>query len=260
MHPLTTATNISGPAAALYAQVVSDLTAVRCTKCANVLPRSAFSKCLRRKTGLQAWCNNCKRPEKTKLNLQEAERLRIIEHKKCTKCKELLPYDSFHRTEQRTTLGLQGQCKNCKNQWQSIWNHSDTGRKCKNRWAKNNWKDNEKYRVRHYERAIERYTTDPKYKMTKLLRNRLGHALKRAVNGKLPKKYTNTLKLLGCDMSFFMKHIQKQFKPGMTWENQGKIWHIDHRVPCASFDLTDPEQQRTCFHFPICNRYLLKTT
>ena len=49
-------------------------------------------------------------------------------------------------------------------------------------------------------------------------------------------------------MSFFMKHIEKQFKPGMSWENHGK-WHIDHVKPCASFDLTQSEQQKACFSY-----------
>lgn len=35
----------------------------------------------------------------------------------------------------------------------------------------------------------------------------------------------------------------------MTWENYGPIWHIDHIKPCASFDLTNPEQQKICFHW-----------
>lgn len=34
----------------------------------------------------------------------------------------------------------------------------------------------------------------------------------------------------------------------MTWDNLGE-WQIDHRKPCVSFDLTDPEQQRACFHY-----------
>ena len=27
------------------------------------------------------------------------------------------------------------------------------------------------------------------------------------------------------------------------------LWHIDHILPCASFDLTDTEQQKRCFHY-----------
>ena len=49
-------------------------------------------------------------------------------------------------------------------------------------------------------------------------------------------------------MEFFMKYIEAQFKPGMTWERYGE-WHVDHIRPCASFDLTDPKQQKICFHY-----------
>ncbi len=28
-----------------------------------------------------------------------------------------------------------------------------------------------------------------------------------------------------------------------------RTWHIDHRVPCAKFDLTKKEEQEKCFHY-----------
>jgi hypothetical protein len=34
----------------------------------------------------------------------------------------------------------------------------------------------------------------------------------------------------------------------MTWDNYGE-WHMDHIQPCASFDQTDPEQQKICWHY-----------
>jgi hypothetical protein len=34
----------------------------------------------------------------------------------------------------------------------------------------------------------------------------------------------------------------------MSWENYGK-WHIDHIIPCSSFNLSLPEEQRNCFHY-----------
>jgi len=56
------------------------------------------------------------------------------------------------------------------------------------------------------------------------------------------------LDLLGCTVEELRAHLEKQFKRGMSWSNYGR-WHIDHIRPCASFDLTDPEQQRICFHY-----------
>ena len=45
-----------------------------------------------------------------------------------------------------------------------------------------------------------------------------------------------------------MKHLQNQFKPGMTRDNYG-LWHVDHIIPCASFDLTKLSEQEKCFHY-----------
>lgn len=54
--------------------------------------------------------------------------------------------------------------------------------------------------------------------------------------------------LLGCTLAEARVHIERQFLPGMTWENHG-AWHIDHLRPIASFDLTDPEQVRAAAHY-----------
>jgi hypothetical protein len=63
-------------------------------------------------------------------------------------------------------------------------------------------------------------------------------------------KTKKTLELLGCSWQEARDHIQSQFKEGMTWENHGFYgWHIDHIIPCSSFDLTDLEQQKKCFHY-----------
>lgn len=36
---------------------------------------------------------------------------------------------------------------------------------------------------------------------------------------------------LGCSLEEFVAHIEQQFRPGMCWQNRGKVWEIDHRVP-----------------------------
>lgn len=57
-----------------------------------------------------------------------------------------------------------------------------------------------------------------------------------------------TMELLGCSLPNFMLHIQKQFKLGMNWNNRN-LWHIDHILPCASFDMTNDAHVRQCFHY-----------
>ncbi len=57
-----------------------------------------------------------------------------------------------------------------------------------------------------------------------------------------------TAKLIGCSWQHLRKWLEFWMQPGMTWENYGE-WHVDHKKPCAKFDLIDPEQQRQCFHY-----------
>lgn len=39
--------------------------------------------------------------------------------------------------------------------------------------------------------------------------------------------------LMGYSLDEFIAHIEKQFINGMTWDNQGSVWHLDHIYPCA---------------------------
>jgi len=58
------------------------------------------------------------------------------------------------------------------------------------------------------------------------------------------------MELIGCSVEVLWSHIESQFTTGMTKENYGVHgWHIDHIIPCDSFDFSDPEQQKQCFHY-----------
>jgi len=88
------------------------------------------------------------------------------------------------------------------------------------------------------------------YKMKAVLRCRIKAAISRITIQNFKYKYSSSVKLLGASIPDVVKHLEKQFKPGMTWENYGKDgWHIDHIRPCASFDLSKLEEQKKCFHY-----------
>ena len=82
---------------------------------------------------------------------------------------------------------------------------------------------------------------------TRAIRNLSGRYREICRSNNLRKNET-TIQSLGCSGKFFANHIEKQFKPGMTWENYGK-WHIDHIKPWASIDINDIEQVKKCRHY-----------
>ena len=60
----------------------------------------------------------------------------------------------------------------------------------------------------------------------------------------------STVRMFGCNILQLRHHIEKQFKVYMTMNNHGKGgWHLDHRVPCKAFDLSNPLHQRVCFWY-----------
>ena len=62
------------------------------------------------------------------------------------------------------------------------------------------------------------------------------------------RKADKTENIVGCTIEFLRTHLESNFQAGMSWANRN-LWHIDHKKPCAAFDLTDPEQQKACFHY-----------
>lgn len=97
---------------------------------------------------------------------------------------------------------------------------------------------------RKLNRKLERMSTDIHFKLTENLRCRTRYALKKS------SKCASTKTLIGCSVEELKQYLESKFQPGMSWDNWSpRGWHIDHIRPCSSFDLSDPDQQRQCFHY-----------
>ncbi len=83
---------------------------------------------------------------------------------------------------------------------------------------------------------------DISFRIACRLRGRVYMALKGNI------KRGKTIELLGCDIPTLKQHLASKFTEGMSFENYG-AWHIDHIIPCASFDLTKEEEQKKCLHY-----------
>lgn len=86
--------------------------------------------------------------------------------------------------------------------------------------------------------------SDPAFLVADRLRRRINSAL----SSQQARKSGGLIDVSGCSPAELAAHIEKQFLPGMSWENR-RQWHIDHIVPCSAFDLTDPSQQAVAFHY-----------
>ena len=117
--------------------------------------------------------------------------------------------------------------------------------KCKEfrkNWVKNNPEKKKAVDRKYYSRH---YKAGDNFKLAKTCRNRIADALR----DQGLKKTDRAAELLQMEIPEFRIYIQGQFRPGMTWGNHGPVWHLDHIIPCASFDLTDKLQRQVCFHW-----------
>lgn len=107
-------------------------------------------------------------------------------------------------------------------------------------WRVKNWDHVLEYKKQYHQKRLE----DPEYKILHNLRSRMYHALMKN------QKSEDTKTLIGCTIPELRAHIDDQMVEGMSWDNYSKFgWHIDHIKPCSSFDLSDTEQQKQCFHY-----------
>lgn len=166
----------------------------------------------------------------------------------CTRCGDVKPATTeFFHVKKDNKYGLRLLCKPCKKE---IDRERYEQNREKMRMMNKEWVAQNRDRIRDYNN--KRYHEDPNVRMTKILRRRIHSALQDTQAC----KSSSSMDLLGCTIEECRKHLEGQFQEGMTWDNYGnpngdhtECWHIDHIRPCSSFDLTDSEQQKECFHY-----------
>ncbi len=84
-------------------------------------------------------------------------------------------------------------------------------------------------------RRKDRRARDPLQRVLDSQRTRLAVALK----GYRVKKRNSTFGSFGYDVQALVAHLTPMLRPGMTWGNYGKVWHIDHIRPVSDFDFTE---------------------
>lgn len=199
-----------------------------CPTCKVEKTIDQYNKNKLRKDGIQRECRECchlhnSKHYHTKKSVRINENLKF-EHKVCLNCNNELPFEHFNKIK-LGRFGLRSTCKVC-----------DSIRDKK-------YRNNNKEKLNQYKKIKK--ATDPQFKLKQILRLRLLDALKR---NNTTKRHS-ALELVGCTIEQAKQHLELQFRLNMTWSNHGDIWEIDHIKPCSSYDLTDIEQQKQCFHY-----------
>jgi hypothetical protein len=77
---------------------------------------------------------------------------------------------------------------------------------------------------------------DPIFRLKMRMSSRLRISLTaKRVAGKAGRSW---LALVDYTLEDLRKHLERQFRKGMTWENYGRVWHVDHVVPLKAFAIT----------------------
>ena len=191
-----------------------------CVKCSVEKPLSEFR--IRKDKGYhRRECKQCARDEDKKWKLKNSEKLKAQAKK--------------HYNENKEYYAIK----------YKIWveDNREHTRKYAKEYRKNNH-EKELKRCREYQK--NKYKTDINYKLRMLI----GGRIRRVLNHSRTNKGNKSIELLGCSLPFLKEYIENLFQKEMSWDkfHNGEI-HIDHKIPCASFDLTDLNQQRECFHY-----------
>lgn len=196
-----------------------------CVVCNEGKPFTSFNKCSARKSGLRSECRDC----------QKAYRKEYYEANR----EEALEYNKINADKIKTR--------------QKKRYHADKEYREKSLKANRERRRLEDAKVLQRKNEKFRRDTNPNYKLGGALRNRIRGELNKLKKLNIDvNKCAKSIDLLGCSLSDYKTYIESLWEEGMNWENHGfgdTCWHIDHIKPCSFFDLTDPLQQRECFHF-----------
>lgn len=166
--------------------------------------------------------------------------------KTCSKCKKFLSFDNFYKCH-TVKSGYSSACKECNNISSAKWK------------AENE----EFYRESTRARSLKQYyklkelglvANKPRQPRSdeKIINEKIGRNCRSRIRQSLKGIYRagGSEELLGCTFDIARKHIESLFTDGMNWDNWNYYgWHLDHIIPICSFNLSNPEEQKRCFHY-----------
>jgi len=158
-----------------------------------------------------------------------------VELKRCSRCEGWKSLDNY-TVETRRADGLHYNCKQCLAEYRHERLEHDKAYRKANRDKVNKWDKNSRDR--------KKANPDDVY-IQRRIRENVARRMRHLLHGQ---KSQHTVELLGCSADFLKSHLEGTWSEGMSWDNYG-VWHIDHRIPCAAFDQSDPTERAACWNY-----------
>ncbi|KKM79486.1 hypothetical protein LCGC14_1349430 [marine sediment metagenome] len=177
--------------------------------------------------------------------------------KKCTKCKKSKAIEKFYWRNKSIDL-RRSDCKECVKCRRKKYcqKYKDRVKECDKLYRENNRESRAEYDRRYYQenrkKILERkkqYGKNSRLIINKYLRNRKNtdpiFKLKHNVSAyiliclKHNKAGRHWETLVNYTITDLTSHLENQFTAGMSWDNYGSKWHIDHCTPISWFDNTE---------------------
>lgn len=212
----------------------------RCTKCNELKSIDDFHRDARKRDGRVAVCKQCQslyaaeHYNRNKEKYQKMRREYYLENKE-TMITSQRNYYAANKNQRALTA----------KEWQR--NNPEKVKAAQKKYkekfpdvasiATKKWKAQNPEKVKAIRRKYYlKYKTKPSFRMSGRISNGIRYSL-----GKGGKANSHWEDLVGFTAEQLVKHLEKQFKPGMTWENYGSYWQIDHIIPIAAFNFATPE-------------------
>ena len=154
--------------------------------------------------------------------------------KRCCKCGIEKPIIEFSRQNRRKCV-VKDKCIQCR--------HNESA----NRWYVNNKEKaleiGKRWELSHPE-TVKKNSRAKNARRRNTVKGKLSHCVSSAIHSSLKKGTKGNRHwelLVSYTIDQLKQHLEKQFTEGMTWENYGRVWHIDHKIPIAVFNYEKPE-------------------
>ena len=219
-----------------------------CGKCGIAKVVTEFGYKTKNKDGLKSYCNSCE--------ISYTETCKLRSTKKCTECHETKNIALFHKNSTKYD-GYSSECKKCniersdahRQKQIELVETSDrplvlTCLKCKILHPISHF-----CRIRGRTHGVDKVCKTCFKSTSRGIGGVCSTRVRTALRNTNALKSAKTVVLIGCSWAELKQHLENQFSGEMCWENHGSYWHIDHKQPCAGFDLTIESEQKKCFHY-----------